>query len=55
MTHATIFLYFNKAAEDAAKFYAETFLSNNLHTPTACEVITERSRRGFSARIPFSS
>ena len=31
------------------------FLSNNLHTPTACEVITERSRRGFSARIPFSS
>jgi type I restriction enzyme R subunit len=31
------------------------FLSNNLHTPPACEVITERSRRGFSARIPFSS
>lgn len=25
MTHATIFLYFNKAAEDAAKFCAETF------------------------------
>jgi len=34
---------------------SEAFLSNNLHTPTAYEVITERSRRGFSVRIPFSS
>jgi 2-polyprenyl-6-hydroxyphenyl methylase/3-demethylubiquinone-9 3-methyltransferase len=30
MAHATIFLYFNKAAEDAAKFYAATFPDSNV-------------------------
>ena len=30
MTQATIFLYFNKTAEDAAKFYAETFPNSSV-------------------------
>ena len=35
--------------------FLEPNLSNKLHTPTEREVITERRRRGLSARIPFSS
>ena len=30
-------------------------LSNNPHPASANKIITPRSRRGFSARIPFSS
>ena len=39
----------------ATKPVLAAILSNNPHPASANKIITPRSRRGFSARIPFSS